>query len=89
MVPGALWVSPARPATSASGAGDLGGVSVVRPAGAVTGGEGVDWRVRGRKWYPLLFGQVSPLPRLWSTWGVDHVPFISVSGAVLLASCSR
>ena len=89
MVSGALWVSPTRPATSTSGAGDLGGVSVVRPAGALTGGEGGNWRVRGRKSYPLLSGQASPLPRLWSTWGVGHVPFISVSGVVLVAGCSR
>ena len=49
MVPGALRVSPARPATSTSGAGDLRGASVVRPAVALPGGEGVHWRVRVRK----------------------------------------
>ena len=56
MVPGALWVSPTRPATSTSGAGDLGGASVVRPAAALAGGEGGHWHVRGRKWYALRSG---------------------------------
>ena len=56
MVPGALWVSPARPATSTSGAGDLGGASVVCPAAALAGGEGGHCGVRGRKWYALLPG---------------------------------
>ena len=64
VVPGALWVSPARPATSTSGAGDLGGASVVRPAAPLAGGEGVHWRVRGRKWCALRSGQAGPV---WST----------------------
>ena len=57
MVPGALRVSPARPATSTSGAGDLGGASVVRPAAALAGGEGGhSGGLRGRKWCTLLPG---------------------------------
>ena len=64
MVPGALWVSPARPATSTSGAGGLGGASVVRPAAALAGGKGGNRRVRGRKWCALLSGQAGPV---WST----------------------
>ena len=56
-----MWVSPARPATSTSGAGDLGGASVVRPAAAVAVREGGHWRVRGRKRYALLPGQASPV----------------------------
>ena len=51
MVPGALRVSPARPATSTSGAGDLGGAFFVRPAAALAGGKGGQWRVRGRSWF--------------------------------------
>ena len=90
MVPGALRVSPARPATSTSGAGDLRGASVVRPAVALPGGEGVHWRVRVRKWCVILSGQASPVPRVWSTWkGLGHAPFISVSGTVSVASASR
>ena len=64
MVPGALWVSLVRPTTSTCGAGDLGGASVVRPAAALAGGKGGNWRVRGRKWYALLSGQAGPV---WST----------------------
>ena len=56
MVPGALWVSPARPAASTSGADDLGGASVVRPAAGLAGGKSGHWRVWGRKWYALLPG---------------------------------
>ena len=62
--------------------GGLRGASVVRPAGALTGGECVDWRVRGRKWYTVLSGQACPLPRLLM-WRVGHVLFISVSGTVV------
>ena len=90
MVPGALRISPARPTTSTPGAGDLGGASVVRLAAALTGGEDGNWRVRGRKWCALLSGQAGPVLRAWSAWkGVGHAPFISVSGAVLVAGCSR
>ena len=90
MVPGALWVSPARPATSTFGTGDLGGASVVRPAVALAGGKGGHWRVRGRKWYTLLSGQASQELRVWSSWkGVGHAPFISVSGTVPVAGGSR
>ena len=90
MVPGALWVSPARPATSTFGAGDLGGASVVRPAAALAGGKGGHWRMRGRKWYTLLSGQASQELRVWSSWkGVGHAPFISVSGTVPVAGGSR
>ena len=90
VVPGALWVSPARPATSTPGADDLGGASVVRPAAALAGGEGVHWRVRGRKWCALLPGQASSVLRVWSTRkGGGNAPFIFVSGAVLVAGVSR
>ena len=37
MVPDTLWVSPARPATSTSGQGDLGGASVMRFAASLAG----------------------------------------------------
>ena len=84
------WISPACPATSTSGAGDLGGASVVLPGAALAGGEGGHWRVRGRKWYALLPGQVCPLLRMWSTWKVaGHAHFISASGAVLVTGISR
>ena len=90
MVPGTLWVSPARPAASTSGADDLGGASVVRPAATLAGGEGGHWFVRGRKWYALLPGQVRPLLRMWSMWKVaSHAPFISVFGAILVTGISR
>ena len=90
MVPGALWVSPARPTASTSGAGDRGGASVVRPAAAFAGRECVHWFVRGRKWYALLPGQVRPLLRMWSTWKIaGYAPFISVSGAILVTGISR
>ena len=91
MVPGALWVSPARPATSTSGVGDLRGASVVRPAAALAGGKGGQWCVRSRSWYVFLSWQVSrPLLRMWSTWkGGSHASFISVSGAVHVAGASR
>ena len=61
MVPGALRVSPARPATSTSGAADLRGSSVVRPAGALAVGEGGHWRVRGRKWFSGQASRQSPV----------------------------
>ena len=90
MVPGALRVSPARPTTSTFGAGDLGGASVVRPAAALAGGKGGQWRVRRRNWYVFLSWQVRPLLRMWSTWkGGGHATFISVSGAVHVAGASR
>ena len=90
MVPGTLRVSPARPATSTSGAGDLGGASVVRPTAALAGGKSWYWFVRGKKWYALLPGQVRPLLLMWSTWKVaSHAPFISVSGAILVTGISR
>ena len=56
VVPGALWVSPARPATSTFGAGDLGVASVVRPAAALASGQGGHWLVRSRKWHALFPG---------------------------------
>ena len=90
MVPGALRVSPARPTTSTSGAGDLRGASVVRPAATVADGEVGHWRIRGRKWFSGQAGRQSPVLRLWSTWkGVGHALFIAVSGTVLVAGCSR
>ena len=90
LVPGALRVTPTRPATSTSGAGDLRGASVVRPATALAGGEGGRWRVRGRKWYPVLSREASSMLRVWSTWkDVGHAPFISLFGTVLVAGISR
>ena len=90
MVPGTLWISPARPTTPTSGAGDLGGASVVRPAATVAGGKGGHWRVRSRKWYAFFPGQASQVLRAWSTWkDVGHAPFIFVSGAVPFAGGSR
>ena len=65
VVPGALLVSPTRHTTSTSGAGDLGGASVVHPAAALAGGKSGHWFVRGRKWYALLPGQVRPLLCMW------------------------
>ena len=56
VVPGALWVSPARPATSTFGAGDLGVAFVVRPAAALASGQGGHWPVRSRKWHALFPG---------------------------------
>ena len=90
MVPGTLRVSSARPASSTSGAGDLGGASVVCPAAALAGGKGGHWRVGGRKWCHLLSGQASPMLLEWSAWkGVCYAPFVSLFGAVLVADCSR
>ena len=91
MVPGALWVSHARPATSTSGAGDLlGGASVVRPAAALPVGKGGHWRVPDRKGYDLLPEYVSPVLRMWSTSkSVGYAPFISASGVVAVAGGSR
>ena len=95
MVPGALRVSPARPATSTSGAGDHGGASVVRPAAVLAGGKGGYWRMRGRKWCALWSRQAWPV-LLWvlvwptkSKKSVGHAPFISVSGTVLATGSSR
>ena len=83
MVSGALWVTPSRPSISTSGTGDLGGPSFVRPAVALVGREGGHWRVRDRKWCPLLSRQASPTLRVYSTWqNVGHAPFLSVSGPV-------
>ena len=90
VVPGALWVSPAGPATSTSRAGDPGGASVVRPAAVLAGWKGGDWFVRGRNWCSLLSGQASSVLREGSGWkGVYHAPFISLFGTVLVAGCSR
>ena len=90
MVPSAFRVSPARPATSTPGAVDLGGASIVRPAATVVDGEGVHWRMRDRKLWPLLSGQASSVLRGWSAWkGVGHAPFISLSGTIFVAGGSR
>ena len=90
MVPGTLWVSPARLATSTSGAGDLRSASVVRPAATVADGEGVHRRIRDRKWCALLSGQAISVLREGSAWkGVGHAPFISLSGTIFVASGSR
>ena len=90
MVPGALRVSSARPASSTSGASDLGGASVVRTAAAIAGGKGGHWRMRGRKWYTLLSGQADQELRVWSSWkDVGHAPFIPLSGTVSVAGGSR
>ena len=90
MVPSSLRVSHAGPATSTPGAGDLGGASIVRPAATVVDGEGVHWRMQGRKWCPLLSGQASSVLRLWSAWkAAGHAPFISLSGAIFVAGGSR
>ena len=90
MVPGPLGVSPARPASSISGTGDLGGASVVCPAVALAGRKGGHWGVGGRKWCSLLSGQASPMLPEWSAWkGVCYAPFISLFGTVLVAGCSR
>ena len=59
MVPGALRISPARPATSTFGAGYPGGASVVRPAAALAGGEHGHWCVRSRNWYVFLLASSS------------------------------
>ena len=93
MVPGALWVSPACPATSTPGADDLGGASVVPPAAALAVGEGGHWRVSDRKWCALLSGQAWQV-LLWvlvcpTKKSVGHAPFISVIGTVLVTGCSR
>ena len=94
MVPGPLWISPARPATSTSGASDLGGAAyVVRFAVVFTGGH---WRVRSRKWCVLFSAQASRQGTVLymcspeSMWkGVVrhacHAPLLSVSGAVPVA----
>ena len=92
MVPSAFRVSHARPATSTPGAGDLGGASIVRPAATVADGEGVNWRMRDRKWCALLSGQTSSVLRGWSAWpwkAVDHTPFVSLSGTIFVAGGSR
>ena len=90
MVPGALWVSPARPATSTSGAGDLRGASVVPPAAALAVGKGGHLRVRDRSWFSGQVSRQSPVLWLLSTCRcVGHAPFISVSGPVSVAGVSR
>ena len=100
MVPGPLWISPARPATSTSGAGDLGSAAyVVRPAVVLTGGNGGHWRVRGRKWCVLFSAQTSRQSTVlyvcsseWTCKGVVHAcnaPLLSVSGAVPVAGGRR
>ena len=90
MVPGALWISPSRPATSTSGAADLGGASSMRPAAALASGEGDHWHVRGRKWHVLFSGQDCQVLCVSTTWkSVGYPSFISVSGAVLVIGGSR
>ena len=90
MVPAALRVSPARPATSTFGAGDLGGASVVCPAAALAGGKGGHWRLRTRKWFPGQASSQSSVLCMWSTCrSVGHVPFISVVGIVIVVGGSR
>ena len=90
MVPSALRVSPARPATSTPGAGDLRGASVVCPAATVADGEGVHPRMRDRKWCALLSGQAISVLCEGSAWkGMGHAPFISLSGTVFVAGGSR
>ena len=89
MVSGALWVTPSRPSTSTSGAGDLGGASFVCPAAALAGREGGHWWVGDRKWCSLLSRQTSPMLRVYSTCQtVGHSPFLSVSGPVSVAIVS-
>ena len=90
MVPGALWVSPARPATSTSGAGDLGGAFVVPPAAALAVGEGGHLRVQDRSWFSGQVSRQSPVLSVLSTCrGVRHAPFISVPGPLSVAGVSR
>ena len=90
MVPGTLWISPARPTTPASGAGDLRGASVVRPPAAVADEEGVHLRMRDRKWCTLLSGQAISMLCEESAWkGVGHAPFTSRSGTIFVVGGSR
>ena len=90
MVPSALRVSPASPATSTSGAVDFRGASVVCPAAAVTDGEGVHLRMRDRKWCTLLSGQAVSVLCKGSEWkGVGHATSISLSGTIFVVGGSR
>ena len=97
MVPGPLWISPARPTASTSRTGDLGGAAyVVRLAVVITFGNRGYWRVRDRKWCTLFPEQASRQSTVLyvcspeSMWkGVGHDTVLTVSGAVPVAGGSR
>ena len=90
MVPSALRVSPLCPATSTTGAGDLGGASIGRPAATVADGEDVHWHMQDRKWCAFFSSHAISVLREWSAWeDAGHTPFISLSGAIIAAGGSR